>query len=433
MATKIRASTETAFRAPIRGLLPRFEIRNLKVVRHLSQKYTKTYNTMDLDRVKEELERRLALLVQKKEDERQARKAQLAKRKPEVDESLSSLGLSSSGSLRWSARSLPRDDYINFKRREIERVLDSQAQTNLKEAARRTKTTFAMVKKVYHDMQRLGHPEVYSYNNLKTQEELSVLHKTIQDITHGFETVSMLKRKHPGFSRKRLLRELRGTGYRWRPVRRERKVPEFPPPNPTHVLEAISHLTQVLCDDSAEMLYIDEMKFPLRQNASYHWVQPGQPDAIVYSRRPVQERSLTAVALCSCRGFVAVQLFEGEIRARELLYFLHEAIQRLPTDKTYSIFADNATWHTAEFIEKSPASKFLYFNVPHMFQINLIENAFSFIRDGFRRRPLVSCVEEEAELILGLFFHQDNERRFKGVLRNHFRMLLKYLEINRNK
>jgi hypothetical protein len=65
-----------------------------------------------------------------------------------------------------------------------------------------------------------------------------------------------------------------------------------------------------------------------------------------------------------------------------------------------------------------------------MFQINLIENAFSFIRDGFRRRSLVDSIEEEAALIMDLFFNSENERRFKGVYRNHIRMLIKYLEIH---
>ena len=75
---------------------------------------------------------------------------------------------------------------------------------------------------------------------------------------------------------------------------------------------------------------------------------------------------------------------------------------------------------------KTEVSKFFSFNEPRMFQLNIIENAFSFIRGMFRKRPQVDTMEEEAREIVRIFFDQDNERRFKGLMRNHLRQLIKY-------
>jgi hypothetical protein len=76
-------------------------------------------------------------------------------------------------------------------------------------------------------------------------------------------------------------------------------------------------------------------------------------------------------------------------------------------------------------VQGSSANKFLYFNEPRMFQLNIIENAFSFIRSGFRRRPFVETMEEEAIQIINLFFEEKNALRFTGLVRNHLRQLIK--------
>ena len=54
--------------------------------------------------------------------------------------------------------------------------------------------------------------------------------------------------------------------------------------------------------------------------------------------------------------------------------------------KSYTILLDNASWHKAEMINKAKASDFLFFNEARMFQLNIIENAFSFVRHAFRIR-----------------------------------------------
>ena len=62
-----------------------------------------------------------------------------------------------------------------------------------------------------------------------------------------------------------------------------------------------------------------------------------------------------------------------------------------------------------------------------MFQLNMIENAFSQVRHAFRCRPVVDSIEDEAKLLLDMFFDEKNDVRFKGYYRNHLRNLKKYL------
>jgi hypothetical protein len=244
-------------------------------------------------------------------------------------------------------------------------------------------------------------------------------------------TVAELKRRHPDFSRKFILQELKATGHKWRMLPKERENPEHEPPRPAHVFRVISHLAQALHDPTADVYYCDEMKFPLRQNASYHWINPAFKDELVYSRRYSETLTLNAVVMCSTRGFHAVQIYKHEINAEEFIYFLTQAISALPNNgKSFTILTDNATWHTAEAVRKTEVSKLLYFNVPYAFQINLIENAFSAVRDAFRRRQQVQTMEEEAKLIFGIFFDPKHEQRFKGIFRNHVRTMVNYLVDN---
>ena len=95
----------------------------------------------------------------------------------------------------------------------------------------------------------------------------------------------------------------------------------------------------------------------------------------------------------------------------------------MPEKSKVTILADNATWHTAKSISSTKAFSFLYFNAPRLFQSNAIENCFSFVRADFRRRPLVKTLEDEARLLVKIFFDSENIKRFKGIARNHLRSL----------
>ncbi len=331
----------------------------------------------------------------------------------------------------WAA--LPYKEKINSKRELVKACILRQAIPNLRAAARSAKVHISVAKRVFDELRLLGDISSYEYNNVKSYEETTALQEEISRIEDGFMTVADLKRRHPSFSRKAILKHLHLQGYRYRLLPKNMRNPERRIINSTRVCRLISHITQAITDPNTTILYIDEMKFPLYQTSERRWQHPetALEDSIVYNRRTAHDQNLTAIALCSLEKFEAVQLFQREINGHDFLYFLNAAIEHLPEGRQYTIIADNATWHSSEAVMASKASKYLYFNEPHMFQLNIIENAFSFVRCGFRKRPIVETVEEEAKNILRIFFDPVNGKRFRGLVRNHLRQLEKFLTKHR--
>jgi len=339
-----------------------------------------------------------------------------------------SMTASSADSTRSGVR-LSRCEKVNRKRRLIASCISNQKILNLKQIAKHTKSCYHTVKRVYQDLRDGVVPDTYQYNNLRPADELDKLDTDIKMADGGLMSVADLKRLNPTFSRKKILETLHMHDLRWRKLPlAEPKNLWFPPPNKNHVNQVISQLARVHDDPKSVMLFIDEMKFPLIQTAKYHWIRRDATSDIKLNRRDVDNETLTAIAMCSTQQFVAVQLFRGEIKGVDFLNFLNQSIASLPADKNYLILADNATWHNSALVKSTKAYQFLHFNVPRMFQLNLIENAFSAVRAEFRRRPLVKQLEAEAGAIVRIFLSPDNPKRFCGYLRNHFRMLLKYFK-----
>lgn len=210
-------------------------------------------------------------------------------------------------------------------------------------------------------------------------------------------------------------------------LERKLKIPKRDDIKSQQVVSVVTHLSQSLINPKVDTYYIDEMHLPLVQTSNRHWtLKDNDQEQLVYNRRPVEDIKLTVIAMCSLTSFVAIQVFLKDITADDFLYFLQEAIKNVPKNSKITILADNATWHTAKSISSTKAFSFLHFNAPRLFQANAIENCFSFIRADFRRRPLVKTLEDEAKLIVKIFFDSTNIKRFKGIARNHLRSL-KYL------
>jgi len=327
-------------------------------------------------------------------------------------------------------------DKVNRKREFIKRCIRNQAVLNLAEVAKFTRSCPKTVKRIYNELCLSGEVSFYKYNNLKSEQEESALDKSIDRIEEGFQTITDLKREHSAFSRKAILKRLHQRGFRYRLLPKERRNPEIRIISSTRICRVISHIAQAIADQETTILYIDEMKFPLFQTSARRWAHKDvlPRDNFVYNRRPAHDVStIVAIALCSTEKFEAVQLYNRDVNGLDFLHFLNEAISHLPPHKHYTIIADNAGWHLASVVNKSKANKFLYFNEPKMFQLNLIENAFSFIRHEFRKRPIVHSAVEEAKEIVRIFFDEKNKERFKGVFRNHLRMLIKFLDKHKPK
>ena len=325
-----------------------------------------------------------------------------------------------------------RRNRINAKRQLLHSYMSRQSLINLKEAAKYAGVDVGMARKVRRDMLMKGGVELFEYPNLKSEAEVQALTTSIDNITSGYDTVSDLKRAHQGVSRKWILKELHRRGLRYRKMARNTLKPKEKP-NSNRICQVICHLAEALTCSDVEVLYIDEMHFPLFQTSNKHWTvaDPSQNlEELLYNRRPSVIGKLTAIALCSTQRVEAVQLFIRDVSAVDFSYFLCHCFQFLPKDKRYTVLADNATWHTAESVAHTRAGKLLFFNQKGMYQLNMIENVFSFIRAAFRKRELVATIQQGAQLIMKIFFDPQNDERFKGVFRSHLRNLVKYLQIH---
>ena len=315
---------------------------------------------------------------------------------------------------------------VNQKRRLIASYLQRQPYLNLTDACRFTKCSFQMVKRVYEDLIFLGSPAEYHYPNQKKPEVVADLNNSISKVNKTYMTVGDLKRRHPVFSRKWIGKQLRRTGHRWKMLEKNRKVPLKDDTKSKQVVSVVRHLAQSLINPKVDTYYIDEMHLPLVQTSTRHWTlthKDNSQEQLMYNRRPVEDTKLSVIAMCSLTSFVAIQVFQKDITADDFLYFLQEAVTKVPERSRVTILADNATWHTARSIACTKTFSFLYFNAPRLFQSNAIENCFSFIRADFRRRPLVKSLEEEARLLVKIFFDSANYKRFPGIGRNHLRSL----------
>ena len=368
----------------------------------------KSKKSLDVDAVEDMIKDKLKELVRKKEE---------ASKK--VDQE------SKTERLTW-------EQQINQKRRLVADCLLQQAQRNLAEVCRFTGCSYSLVKRVADDLAFDGQVSVYHYPNIKTTEQLKQLTKAISQVDGTFATITDLKRRNPGFSRKYIARQLKATGLRYLQVKKSRLKPKQPSFTDKEVLQTVSHLAYSLSNSQVETFYIDEMHFPLCQTSDKQWRDWKKADYqghdLVYNRRlNYDSEKLSVIAMCSTEKFVAVQVFKRDIIGEDFLYFLQEALKRVPSKSRVTVLADNASWHTAKVVAESAAYKALFFNAPGLFQANLIENAFSFIRAEFRKRPDVIGDEEEARQLLNIFFDERNSKRFEGIFRNHIKSLQKLL------
>lgn len=323
-----------------------------------------------------------------------------------------------------------RADEINRKREVVAAVLKNQNIVNFRLACKMTGCSYEMVRAVHRDLQMDGAPSSYEYPNEKSASEIALFNISLNSLQGTYQTIADLKRQNPSCSRKWIARRLKLRGFKWRQLRRQRKNPKKEKPNHKRVVEVICHMVQAHNSPNCKTIFIDEAHFPLYQTSDHRWTLGLHQDDLVYNRRPVEERKLSVIAACDVRGFIAMQVFVRDITKEDFLYYLQKLLQRCERGQRVTVLADNATWHTSSAVVDTTAGQFLYFNVPGLFRVNAIENCFSFVRSEFRKRPLVGSLEEEAKLLVNIFFHRDNEKRFIGVHKNHLRQMLLLLRDN---
>ena len=96
-------------------------------------------------------------------------------------------------------------------------------------------------------------------------------------------------------------------------------------------------------EGSEQILFCDEIKLPLYQAADNAWLIKNKLDETKLAElqaRP-DNSQLVLMVLCSCEGFVSIQVCLEDIRGIEFLNYLQRSIQTLPEGR-YRILADCA-------------------------------------------------------------------------------------------
>lgn len=321
-------------------------------------------------------------------------------------------------------------DKVNKKRELVAKIIRRQSKNNFASIRRITGCTYSLIKGVYNDLLFNDTHRSFNYSKQKTAEEMSQFEESLSSLQGSFKTISDLRRENPTCSRKWIGKQLRKAGYKWRMLPRQRKHPKKERPNAKEVVAIISHLVQAMKTQDTEIIYIDEVHFPLFQTADHRWTLALQAEDQVYNRRPVAEEKLSVVAACTLNKFIAVQVFRRDVTCNDFLFLLQAVLEKCDPKSKVTVLADRATWHTSQKVMATEAGKFIHLNVPGLFRVNAIENCFSFVRAEFRKRPLVHSLEEEAALLINIFFDSKNKERFKGIHKNHLRQMILLMKEN---
>ena len=324
------------------------------------------------------------------------------------------------------------EDKVNERRQLAAYYFHSLVRPTIAEVSKMAGCGRKLAKEVMHDVLAFGRPLPYSYPNVKPREQVEELDRTIAEVRGSFSTITDIKRRHCAFSKKWIGRRLHGSGFRWLKMTRRLRHPGPDLHRSSRVKAVVKHLAQAITHTDVVNVYVDEVHFMLTQTATHNWRNDNQAeDDMVYNRRPWPEKAkLTCIAACTLKGFLAVQVFRQDINADEFLYFLQEILMKMPRGQKVSVLADNATCHSASLVQKSRAGKFLFMNSPGLFRANAIENAFSFVKAEWRKRPQVCTYEEEAQQLARIFFDGVNEKRFLGIAFNHARSLVGLCRLN---
>lgn len=317
-----------------------------------------------------------------------------------------------------------RRERVNRMRQEVARYLRGGEKVTMRGIASKVGCSLELVRTVRSQLLINGREMEFEYNNLHSKEDEQELQNTTSQPQYKYFSTRDFKRVLNQFSMKKIRRQLKVGGKKWQRMARTRIKTGERMPDKEKMLSLISHAVRAHKASEKELLFSDEMKFPLNQTPNYFW-KGAQDNEEYYNNRP-DNMQLTAIVLCSTSNFISMQFFIDEVTAVDFIYFMLESISRLPEDKEYSILIDNATWHTATAVRNTDVWRFLAFNEPGQFRVNLIENSFSGVRAMWRQRAFVDSLAKEMNSLVSIFSDKDNKDRFEGYYFNHLRAMLSY-------
>ena len=200
-------------------------------------------------------------------------------------------------------------------------------------------------------------------------------------------------------SRTRITKRIKKAGYRWKTVKKMKKKVYQPVTvdNLNQARTILSYAFTAVENNEDVILFGDQIKLPISQYPMNYWGL----------------------------GFVAVQFYLNELKAKDSLYFwtIVDQYYSLIAPR-YKVLLDSAPWQKNQVMLGGPLANKWLFNIKQLYSMNLIEACFSFVRSRWRERPLSQTIEEEVKALVRIFKEFNDQEYQVAMRRQYYRNLL---------
>ena len=262
-----------------------------------------------------------------------------------------------------------------------------------------------------------GSIPAFEYNHQHPPETAAEVVQMVESPEGRYFSAGEVKRRMPELSRKFIRRCLRQGGLRYRRIRHTKKKREFYKPE---VCRVLSTCLPAFDRDEESLLFLDEVIFPYNHTPLYCWRDPREP-LEGYKERTADGARLTAIALCSKKRMIAIQIYSGDMDGYGLVYFLTKVLRRVELPERVVVLLDNAKYHTSKLVMKSSVGRYLLGSVAKCYELNLIEVCFSKIKNMWKRRTVAASEEQEVLQIIRIFRECQVPKDYAGYRRHYLR------------
>lgn len=336
-------------------------------------------------------------------------------------------------------KSKKKQNYANKRQKKWTNIVDSyklQSYHSKTEYVKQFRCSYKTLKNVLSFYTLSGkQSKVSSYYEDRRMKINNILNNLINKEDQIYFSCSSLKRELSNIglkvSKLYISKYLKKKGFRWLSTKIKSRSNKYSGRdyNLDELHSVISLLTEAVLEKEFVVVFMDEIIFPLQQQADKIWRKG-------IKRKKLPQRMTSNVSLycdvsASYNGLLTMEIFQKQLTTKDFYYFLaktHNLVCQLYPDKKIVYFCDRASWHQGPIIKETSLFKLIVFNQPGLYQINHIEQLFSLVRYLFRSRRIVKNLSEEILSIYHLMMESNTRIKDSSFEKNHVRSLLEMLK-----
>lgn len=306
---------------------------------------------------------------------------------------------------------------VNLQRERARAEMLGGEVANLQALSARLGLHHSTAKKLRDSYFATGSIPAFEYNHLHPSETAAEVVQMVESPAGRYFSAGEVKRRMPQLSRKFIRRSLRQGGLRYRRIRHTKKKREFPE---AEVCRVLSTCLPAFDRDEESLLFLDEVIFPYNQTPLYCWRDPREP-LEGYQERTADGARLTAIALCSKKRMIAIQIHSGNMDGYGVIHFVTEVLRRVELPERVVVLLDNAKYHDSKMVLGSSIGRYLLGSVVDCYELNLIEVCFSKAKNLWKRRTVAASEEQEVRQIIRIFRECQVPKDYAGYRRHYLR------------